>query len=521
MIVLILCLVLPVVAQAGADNLDNLWDLFIERLESTRVAGLHRLEIEAGRALVAPALPEGRAGELDVIRRSRSDGGIVYRPVSRLRAGDAARLASGEAVPGLTTGDLLRFVGSRPRLVVRLAAAGLTGDIPAQLEGSLAARIEGTGLYRTDKPPDTWAGTLFFHEETDDLKAALRKQGADALLNVVVHRSGERLQLLCQVISVNGGDDEIFGVEGSLTPELALLFSEAGTRHESPSAQPVISVAVPSDVLAVAAAQLDEAEGDEIAVLRPRELLIYSVSGEAVELLKKISLAELPAAAYATRRPVGMLSAVDIDGNGRQELLIGSNLWAGGAIVWLDGFQVSFTFLDLQPLQPASLNGHPAFLAGRYKPGEDTFEETVFIVDQSLVAREAGELSDLRTILRLDARGRQCAVVDSFGEMRVWDRAGENSELSPSGISSAAVLGRAEPGLGDGWLLQAEESVGGSLIKPVKPPSGETLRIGVLSTLDIAALTAYNPPGSPPAALIVCGLDAYGGMKMAIYDWPW
>jgi hypothetical protein len=522
MIALLFCFYSALMVQTGGTGLDNLWCLLVERLESTRIAGLHRIEVEGGHVLAAPALMEGEAGEFDVLRRSHSDGRVVYRPVARLRESQLSQLRNGKAIAGLASGDLLAHAGRRPRLAVRLAStAGVTSNALKQIETGLASYMAATGLYEAVKPADSWEGVLFFQGDPAEVRTSLERQSADALLNVVVHIAGERVHLICQVISSDGGSDELFGVSGTLTPELALVLSEVGERQGGASLQPIFSMPVPGDALDVARAQLDRAEGDEIVVLRPSELLIYTVSSEALNLIRRVSLAGLPPALYATRRPVGNVIAMDLDGNGSTELLIGGNLWAGGAVLWIDRERISFSLFDLQPLETAAFDGRPAFLAGRYRPGEDTFEDTIFILDRSLTAREAGELDGLRSLARLDTSGESYVELTAFGGIDVWDRrSGNLSKVMNSGENMVAFCS-ALPGLSGEWILAVESAAGGSNIRPINALTGAALPMKTVSALDIMTMCAYNPPGSQPSAIVLLGRDAFGEMRLVVCGWPW
>ncbi|HUX08909.1 MAG TPA: hypothetical protein VMX35_16540 [Acidobacteriota bacterium] len=523
MIYLLLSLALLFPAQTGEESLDGLWDLFIERFEQAKVSALHRLTVESGLAFVAPALPDAGANSYRVFRRVRERDRLVYKPVARLAGGQLEQLIRGEAPGSVRSGDLLTPDGRPLRLAVRLfSLARIASALQGQLEKSVSSRLEATGLFRTGAVENAaYSDNPFLVEDIPRLRELLERQGFAAVLNIILRVSGNRVFLICQVISADEQSDEIFGISRSMTPELALLFTEESREPEMGGTRMLFSVPLPADVLDVAAFDYDGNEGDELAVLRHRELLIYSVGEGSTVLIKKIALTDLPRATYATRTPTGRVIPLDLNEDGHQELIIGSNLWSSGAVVWLDERNISFSFCDLQPLEAATLDGRPAFLAGRYRPGEDIFEDTLFIIDRNLTSRTTAEIGKTRALSSLDRNGELMLVVSVSGDLALWNRVSGNVDRESVKSGGAIRVGSALGGLKPGWIILAEAAPGGSAVTSMNIWSGVAAEHKISSRLDILAFTAYNPPGSRSIALAICGRDAFGGAQLVVYSWPW
>ncbi len=507
--------------QVEGGALDDLALALLVRLESVGCLGFHRLAQEGELAAVAPALPGGE-GDYRVFRRSLVAGLAEYRPVARLRGDRLERLLDGRAVPGLRSGDLLVRDGRLPRVAVRAAPAvgvGVPAAFAALLESTLRARLAATGLYRIwNLGPDWDSYEVVVDAGLPELRRKLRRDGADAALNVVVAVRGERLAILCQVVAADPRSDELFGLSAPLAPELALLLQVAGEETPALPGRLLLTLPMPDGALDVAAAELDGGDGDELAVLTPSEILVYAFRDAELELTHRVSLADLPPAPYPTRSPAGRLLAGDIDRDGRLELLAACNLWAAGAEVEIGARHVVRP-LALQPLALTSEGGGPALVGGRYIAGEDTFGGALLLGDGETVAPAVRSLQGLRSLHRLDPGGFSFVVVGPAGAAALWRRDGESESLPFGPVAALAC----SPRLAAGLALYAEAGTGGGggdrlVVANIVSPSAAAAAI--LTSLDIVAIAPYNPPGTDARAVAVIGRRPDGGAVLACFGWP-
>ena len=499
--------------QVETGALDRLADAVVLRLAESRAAGFHSIVIGEGLVTVTPELPAQILEDYRVYRRG-DEARFEWRAVKRLGARDLETLKAGRPVGGVEPGDLLLRDGRGPAVALSVAVGeAAEGGFSRQLKAAIAERLDRSGVFAF-KPADATEASL---EAQAPQRENLAEQGIDVLLTVDAHRMAGQLVLICRVYAVNQELDGFFSLTTPLEADLALLL-----QHDAEAGQGggllILTSPLPGGLLDLAAANVDGAEGDELIALTRERLLIYKVADRRLELSRIVELEDLPRARFATRMPAGRVVPIDIDGNGRTELLIGSNLFAGGAVVWLERDHVSFRLLDFQPLERTTFGGGPAFLCGRYRSGEDTFEDSIFISDEEFTVRKLADFKSTRSMCRLDDEGRELMVEPSMGQVAHWKPAESFSEQPMSLVAPGAVFGGPA---GDGSYLRAEPAAGGFRVVAVESESHDASATAILTPLDIEALAAYNPPGPAEKAVAVCGRDNRGGVVLALYSWPW
>ena len=404
--------------------------------------------------------------------------------------------------------------GRIPRVSIGSTAAG---DLARQLEAAIAQRLGRSGLFRFDA---AGAGAEFVGasaESLSALRADLAEKGVDIFLAVEAHRVAGRLVLLCRVYSATAEHDGYFSITSELEPDLALLLQHGAESGEGGGLL-ILTAPLPDDLLDLAAAEVDGVEGDELIALTGDRLLIYKLANRRLELSRIVDLEDLPRARFATRSPAGRVVPIDIDGNGSRELLVGSNLLEGGAVVWLQRDHVSFRLLDFQPLERTVVDGKTAFLCGRYRTGEDTFEDSIFLADADFTISKLADVRSTKSIYRLDGYGRELIVSHPIGRAALWQPSESPDRQPLDGVGPEAVFGGPA---GHGAYLLAEPAAGGFRVMAADCETHTPFSTAILTALDIEALAAYNPPGPAEKAVAVCGKDSRGEIVLALYSWPW
>ena len=336
----------------------------------------------------------------------------------------------------------------------------------------------------------------------------------------MTYLSGGRLYVVCQIVSVDAASDEIFSVVEPLTAELAMLLQESGREANFGYGRGILSLPLPGDVLAMTAADIDEVKGDELVILTPSELLVFTFQEGSLDLLQRIPLADMRAALLQTREPTGTVLVSDLDGDSHKEILIGSNLWAGGAVIYVRD-SVRIRHLDFQPLALTIENSRLAIVGGHYRPGEDTFLDDMSFASGDFTFFRNFVMPGIRSLHRLDHSGTSFIRITPLCEAWLQDSLvnGRGSSLDLRGVKAMTT----SPRVAAGWSVHAASSRStdyGDRIILTKIISPNHPAVGILTEYDILALAVVDPAGPMTRVIALCGRSEDGQMWLALYSWP-
>lgn len=239
-----------------------------------------------------------------------------------------------------------------------------------------------------------------------------------------------------------------------------------------------------SVVLDVACGQLDGTGNDEVVLLLPGAVVVYSWRNDTLVPLARHSLASLPDAREPTRVPTGNLLLADYNDDGRDDLFVRSFNKQQGELLSFSGVELrSWRRLEGVPLCLWRRAGRPVILLGSTEPGSNRLQSRYQLVDINASSGPVKTLAGnpLRLRCYRSATGRELlAWVGKRGLFHLEELdAGEVWRLE--GVGSSFALLAATPA--NRQLLHSRAVFSGPDRMVVEGPAGQLWQSDTLDVL--------------------------------------
>jgi hypothetical protein len=424
----------------------------------------------------------------------------------------------------------------KPTVAIRIANSFKIPDASAGfVAGLVAQRLEESGLFDISQTIEIISSAPVLDDTVlNDLRLQMREKRVDLLLNLTMFQRSDILLVTCQIVGSESGKKDFFSQEISLTPEWSVLLQQGTDRMPgvAGSARLVLSIPIPSETLCVQAVEADGESGDELVLLEPDSLTVFSFDRGRLRILSSLPLFPILRSEYPTRSPDGMIISADADADGREDIIASSNLWSGSVMIVPD-LDFRFDQLDFQICGFKDAELPPKALVSSYRPGEHLFSGDVRCLDSSGSVTGRFRISDFRSITAIDSENKRFLSLTSRGRLMLLDEEFNEAVVTSSEavrFKALATIGRTDRALlvlagyreysrGEGSAGDMEPR-GDSLL--VARLEGSTLSIVAeySTALDIRDISVYNPAGFQPGYITVLGIDPEDGGVLRLYQIP-
>lgn len=364
----------------------------------------------------------------------------------------------------------------------------------------------------------------------------LASEKIDYFVHAIFSRNGKDYYVTCQIVAREKRNDDLLVINLGFAPELAMLFKNKISETETNNSKtPLIArFPVSKDSLAISGFSASTTSPDILVLLTPAQIYLFGSRSGTPALQKTHALPQIESSEYITRAPVAQLSRI-YDDEGNSSLAATSNLWAQSII--LSGSDLSGQVQPHYLLAPYTRDNKQLWLTGFYLPGENSWGESIRIVDDRGTSFKLYSFENLKELVRISSEGNSYIVRNVYDEISIWqeDESLENLERTNQQVEKIknikaltydtkltgmiVIAATSDPSL---LHLETGDNQEGDYLVFLdrKGKKLNPLKACIPTSLDIKDIAVYNPAITSGKAIAVLGADKNKELFLEIYSWP-